>query len=248
MGPMVTPPEAGMMPADRIDRRSCAAPASPPGPPTLQVFRRSLRHRSLRAAEILPFYDSVFAAAFTLLAFNLPDRLASAAAEASLLNAVGWYGLIGVAVSLYWYKLRRLVLLDRFLQPPQLLMLAGALLIVVLLPRLASLVLRHGVGAGTLFQWTLPQVVNTTCLGLLVMFNLICLLYAWSLMHRRGHRGRSGRLLRGMVITQLSGLAAMLVLVVLELSFVWFDNQYVYLLPIMLVVEEVFVARLIGRA
>lgn len=211
------------------------------------AFLPSLRHRSLRAAELLPFYDSVFAAAFTLLAFNLPDRLAAAAASASLLSDVGWYSLIAVAVSLYWYKLRRLVVLDRFLQPFQLLLIAIGLLIVVLLPRLASLVLRHGVGAGTLLNWTLPQVVNTTCLGLLVLFNLLCLLYARSLLRRRGHRLRSGRLLQGMVHTQLLGMVAMAVLLVLELSFVWFDNQYVYLLPFLLAAEEIAVTRLIGR-
>jgi uncharacterized membrane protein len=211
------------------------------------AFPRSLRHRSLRASEVLPFYDSVFAAAFTLLAFNLPDRLAAAMVSLPLLSALGWYGLMAVSVSLYWYKLRRLVVLDRFLQPPQLLLLALGLLIVVLLPKLASLVLRHGVGAGTLLEWTLPQVVNTTCLGLLVLFNILCYLYAWSLQRRRGHRGRSGRLLEGMMLTQLLGLAAMVVLIVLELSFTWFDNQYIYLLPLVLIAEEITVARLITR-
>ena len=203
-------------------------------------FNRSLRHHSLRAREVLPFYDSVFAVAFTLLAFNLPDRLGGAPGSPQLLDILGWYGLSAVAVFLYWLKLRRLVLLDRFLQLPQLGLIALGLLTVVLVPKLASLVLRHGVGAGT-------QVVNTTCLGFLLLFNVVCLLYALSLQARRSHRRRSDRLLQGVINTQLLGLTAMAALVVLELCFTWFDNQYMFLLPLILVAEEISVLRVVYR-
>ncbi len=211
------------------------------------AFNRSLRHHSLRSREVLPFYDSVFAVAFTLLAFNLPDRLGAVAGTSQLLNTLAWYGLSAVAVFLYWLKLRRLVLLDRFVQLPQLGLIGLGLLTVVLVPKLASLVLRHGVGVGSLLQWTLAQVVNTTFLGFLLLFNLICLLYAISLKVRRSHRRRSDQLLQGIITTQLMGLAAMLVLVILELSFAWFDNQYVFLLPLILVAEEITVLRVIYR-
>ena len=50
-----------------------------------------------------------------------------------------------------------------------------------------------------------------------------------------------------MMLTQLLGLGAMAVLMVLELGFTWFDNQYVYLLPLVLMAEEITVARLITR-
>ena len=211
------------------------------------AFNRSLRHHSLRSREVLPFYDSVFAVAFTLLAFNLPDRLGALAGTSQLLNTLAWYGLSAVAVFLYWLKLRRLVLLDRFVQLPQLALIGLGLLTVVLVPRLASLVLRHGIGEGSLLQWTLAQVVNTTCLGFLLLFNSICLLYAISLQRRGSHRRRSDRLLQGVIATQLVGLAAMMVLMVLELSYPWFDNQYVFLLPLILVAEELSVLQVIYR-
>ena len=218
-----------------------------PGSLPLMGFNRTLRHHSLKAREVLPFYDSVFAVAFTLLAFNLPDRLGAATGSPQLLDILGWYGLSAVAVFLYWLKLRRLVLLDRFLQLPQLGLIALGLLTVVLVPKLASLVLRHGVGAGTLLHWTLAQVVNTTCLAFLLLFNVICLVYALSLQARRSHRRRSDLLLQGVINTQLLGLMAMAALVVLELCFTWFDNQYMFLLPLILVAEEISVLRVVYR-
>jgi len=218
-----------------------------PGPLPLMAFNRSLRHHSLRARDVLPFYDSVFAVAFTLLAFNLPDRLGMMGGTSTLLDTLAWYGLSAVAVFLYWLKLRRLVLMDRFVQLPQLGLIGLGLLTVVLVPKLASLVLRHGVGVGSLLQWTLAQVVNTTCLGFLLLFNFICLLYALSLQVRRSHRRRSDLLLQGIITTQVIGLAAMLVLAILELSFSWFDNQYIFLLPMILLAEEISVLQVIYR-
>jgi len=218
-----------------------------PGPLSLMAFNRSLRHHSLRARDVLPFYDSVFAVAFTLLAFNLPDRLGMMGGTSTLLDTLAWYGLSAVAVFLYWLKLRRLVVLDRFVQLPQLGLISLGLLTVVLVPKLASLVLRHGVGAGSLLQGTLAQVVNTTCLGFLFLFNFICLLYAISLQIRRSHRRRSDHVLQGIIATQVMGMAAMLVLVILELSFSWFDNQYIYLLPLILFAEEVRLLQVIDR-
>jgi uncharacterized membrane protein len=207
----------------------------------------TLRHHSLRASDLLPFYDSVFAVAFTLLAFNLPDQLRGSGWALSLLDNLGWYGLSGVAVFLYWLKLRRLVLLDRIVQLPQLGLIAIGLLTVVLIPKLASLVLRHGVGAGTLLHWTLPQVVNTTCLGFLILFNLLCLLYALGLQQRRNHLRQNRPVLKGVIATQWLGMAAMTVLLILELSFSWFDNQYIYVLPLILIIEEAIVLQVIGR-
>jgi hypothetical protein len=207
----------------------------------------SLRHHSLRARDLLPFYDSVFAVAFTLLAFNLPDQLGGSSWSLSLLDSLGWYGLSGVAVFLYWLKLRRLIVLDRFIQLPQLGLIAIGLLTVVMIPKLASLVLRHGVGAGTLLNWTLPQVVNTTCLGFLILFNLLCLLYALSLQKRRNHHRQNRPVLRGVIATQWLGMAAMAVLLILELTCSWFNDQYVYLLPVILIVEETIVLQVISR-
>ena len=212
----------------------------------LMKINRSLRHHSLRSRDLLPFYDSVFAVAFTLLAYNLPDRLSSEE-SGRLLNPLGWYVLTGVAVFLYWLKLRRLVLLDRIVQPPQLGLIAAGLLTVVLIPKLASLVLSHGVGAGTLFNWTLPQVVNTTFLSILILFNLCCLLYALGLNQRRNHLRQSRTVLRSVITSQCLGMLGMAILMALQLLFPWFDIQYVFLLPLILIAEEANVLWVLAR-
>lgn len=203
-------------------------------------INRSLRHHSLRSKDLLPFYDSVFAVAFTLLAFNLPDRLSNGG-SGTLLAPLGWYVLTGMAVFLYWLKLRRLVLLDRIVQLPQLGLVAAGLLTVVLIPKLASLVLNHGVGAGTIFNWTLPQIVNTTFLSILILFNLCCLLYAFALNQRRNHLRLNSAVLRSVMASQWLGMVGMAILMVLQLLVPWFDNEYVFLLPLILLVEEAFV-------
>jgi len=209
-------------------------------------LNRSLRHHSLRARDLLPFYDSVFAVAFTLLAYNLPDRL-SDGESGRLLDPLGWYVLTGMAVFLYWLKLRRLILIDRSVQLPQLGLVSAAMLAVVLIPKLASLVLSHGVGAGTLFNWTLPQIVNTAFLGILILFNLCCLLYALGLNRRRNHLRHNSSVLRSVVKSQWLGMLGMAILMAFQLLFPWFDNQYVFLLPLILLAEEVMVLVVITR-
>jgi len=209
-------------------------------------INRSLRHHSLRSRDLLPFYDSVFAVAFTLLAYNLPDQLSNGE-SGRLLNPLAWYVLTGMAVFLYWLKLRRLVLLDRVVQLPQLGLIAVGLLTVVLIPKLASLVLSHGVGAGTILNWTLPQIVNTTFLGILILFNLLCLLYALSLRGRRNHLRQNNAVLNSVMASQWLGMTGMAILMALELLVSWFDNQYMLLLPLILIAEEGMVLQVIAR-
>ena len=209
-------------------------------------INRSLRHHSLRSRDLLPFYDSVFAVAFTLLAYNLPDQLGNGE-SGRLLNPLALYVLTGIAVFLYWLKLRRLVLLDRVVQLPQLGLIAAGLLTVVLIPKLASLVLSHGVGVGTILNWTLPQIVNTTFLGILILFNLLCLLYALSLQGRRNHLRQNNAVLNSVMASQWLGMTGMAILIALELLASWFDNQYMLLLPLILIAEEGMVLQVIAR-
>lgn len=211
-------------------------------------FNRRLRLHTLRASEILPFYDGVFAVAFTLLAYNLPDQLMHSMATDTLASSLWIYALVGIAICIYWFKLRRLVLIDRWLQPPQLTLVCMALMGVVLLPKLFNLVLKHGAGSGNLIHWTLPQVVNTLCLLFLISLNLISLLYALSLRRRRARPTPDRRTLDGIITTQTAGLGLNLVLMGLELSFTWFDNQYIFILPILLIIEEIITALFRPRA
>jgi uncharacterized membrane protein len=211
------------------------------------AFHRSLRLHTLRAEEVLPFYDGVFAVAFTLLAYNLPDRLMKMMAGAGLMVSVSIYALAGIAVFIYWFKLRRLILIDRLLQPGQLALVALALMTVVLLPKLVSLVLQHGAGSGNLFHWSVAQVVNTLCLSFLVLFNGICLLYAESLRKLRRRKHPEFQALISIIATQKIGLVFNLGLIALELGFSWFDTQYIYLFPLVLLAEELFTAARTSR-
>ena len=206
------------------------------------AFRSSLRHHTLRSADVLPLYDSVFAVAFTLLAFNLPERLEQMMGADQLLQSIRLYTFTAAAVAIYWFKLRRLILIDRYLQSVQLGLVGLALLTVVMIPKFAVLVLRYGEGAGSLLHWTRPQLVNTLALVTLLLFNLLCVLYARGLRRRRAHRLRNPRLLDGVIRTQTLGMLALLLLV-MEMAFAWFDNDYIYLLPVILLIEEWLVAR-----
>jgi hypothetical protein len=47
--------------------------------------------------------------------------------------------------------------------------------------------------------------------------------------------------------SQWLGMVGMVILMVLQLLFPWFDNQYVFLLPLLLLVEETIVLRQITR-
>jgi hypothetical protein len=206
------------------------------------AFQRSLRLHTLRATDVLPFYDGVFAAAFTLLAYNLPDHLMTMMEAEGVVTSMSIYALAGIAVFIYWFKLRRLILIDKLLQPAQLTLVGIALMSVVVLPKIVSLVLKHGAGSGNLFNWSAAQAVNTLCLLFLVLFNAICLLYARTLRKRRNERRADTKTLNGVIRTQKAGLAFNLGLIGMELGFNWFDTQYIYLLPLTLLAEELLTA------
>ena len=68
---------------------------------------KAARHQ-LQSSEILPFFDAIFAVAFTLLATSVPEQLtAGVAGVGMLLLAITIFMLNGLTVLLYWFKLRR---------------------------------------------------------------------------------------------------------------------------------------------
>ena len=89
---------------------------------------------------MLPLFDTLFGVALTLLAYSLPENLNTSMDADSLLRAIATYLLAGLAVIIYWYKLRRLIEISRTLLIPQLLLGMTSLLLIVLMPRLAQLV------------------------------------------------------------------------------------------------------------
>jgi len=210
------------------------------------LVRRRLRHHVLPSAALLPLFDGVFAVALTLLAYNLPDRLSSVQDGQRLVEVLIGYGLSGISVLIYWYKLRRLIDLAGLLRVRQLLLAFQGLLTIVLFPKLAAIALIYGSGTGSWQHWSSAQVANTTFLAALFLFDGLCLLFALSLLHRRQRPFRL-RLVRLVLLTQAWGLLFLSVLAAMELLFEWFNNQYVFLVPLTLLLEEVALALSFNR-
>ncbi len=139
-------------------------------------------HHRLPAHSVLPLFDTLFGVALTLLAYSLPERLSTSMDAAALTWAILTYLLAGVAVVVYWYKLRRLVEISRVLFVSQLIFGVAGLLLIVLMPKLAQLVVLYGGGTGDLLHWTPSQIVNTVFLACLLLFDGFCLLFAVSLL------------------------------------------------------------------
>ena len=112
--------------------------------------------------------------------------------------------LSSLAVLLYWFKMRRLVVPARLLYLPQLSLLFLSLLVIVTMPQMAALALRYGQGSGS-------------------------------------------RFVRVSIRAQMVGLAALIVLAALEIHCFWFNNQYILLVPVVLLAEELLTASWMGR-
>lgn len=210
--------------------------------------RPGYRHRVLASHALLPLFDAVFAVALTLLAYSLPERLSSAAdGQRLIINLLG-YALSGVAVLLYWFKLRRLIAMTGSLQGAQILLVFQCLLTIVLFPKLADIALLYGDGTGSFTRWTLAQIANTAFLAALFLLDGLCLLFALTLLRRRqGPKGRR-RELKLTLATQVAGLLFLALLVTLELVFEWFNNQYIFLVPVTLLLEEMGLAWWVSHA
>lgn len=209
---------------------------------------RWTRLHSLRSAEVLPLFDAIFAVAFTLLAYSLPDELAKGFAGVNgLLLAIVSSLFSGVAVLLYWWKLRRLLRIARRLHVEQMLLGFASMLTIVVFPKLSQLALIYGDGTGNLFSWTPAQVVNVLFLGALFLFDGLCLLFALSLRRHPPSQPHNRQLLATAIQAQAIGFVLLLVLASLELAFSWFNNQYLLLVPLILLLEELMVIRRFSR-
>lgn len=202
------------------------------------------RNYNLPSNDFLPLFDTLFAVAFTLLAYSVPEMLKEGlGGVGELALAIATFLLNGTVVLLYWFKLRRLIAIARVLHPPQLLLGFISILTIVVLPRLSALALYYGGGHGDLSTWTSSQLVNMVFLGSLFLFDGFCLLFALSL---RWHRPRSPHTATELTIAlqaQTLGFLVLLVMAAMELVFIWFNDEYVLLVPLVLLVEELWVAR-----
>jgi uncharacterized membrane protein len=203
----------------------------------------------LYTRELLPLFDAVFAVAFTLLAYSVPDQLIMGIDGVNnLLVAIASFIFNGIAVLLYWFKLRRLLIIARQLTPLQIILGFASMLTIVVLPKLSALALNYGGGSGNLFAWTASQQVNVVFLGALFLFDGFCLLFALSLRHHHPRHDHTQQELDTAIQAQAIGLFALVSMGVMELLFSWFNNEYVLLVPLVLLLEELFVARRFAQA
>lgn len=201
----------------------------------------------IRSSTVLPLFDSVFGVAFTLLAFSVPDTVMSNMDVGLLGLSITIYSLSGIAVLIYWFKLRRLVQLARLLLLPQLVLGLVSLLLIVLLPKLVQLVVLHGNGTGNFENWTPSQIVNTIFLASLLLFDALCLIFTLSLMTHPHVRKEEQSRIRQAAWIQGWGTLALAFLGILELGLTWFNTEYVLLLPVILIAEEWFLSRRFAR-
>jgi uncharacterized membrane protein len=204
-------------------------------------------HHKLSAKGALPLFDSVFAVAVTLLAFSLPDKLDGGSGLNQLLLPILTFEFIGIAILLYWFKFRRLIALARLLTLPQLCLIVLGLLTVVLLPRMAELVLNYGGGSGSLSNWTLSQTVNVNFLASLFLVDGFTLLFAFSLRRHRFVLKTSAKEIAISIRAQLAGFLLLCGLASMELFLPWFNDEFIIVVPIVLLLEEMLVARQFTR-
>ena len=140
-------------------------------------------HHNLPNTAVLPLFDTLFGVALTLLAYSVPDHLMDGMDAVKLGQTVTIYLLTGIAVILYWYKLRKLIHITRILLPTQLILGMSSLLLIVMMPKFAQLVATQGGGVGDLNNWTPSQIVNTIFVFFLGFVDGVCLAYGLSLIH-----------------------------------------------------------------
>jgi hypothetical protein len=103
-------------------------------------------------------------------------------------------------------------------------------------------VLLYGSERGSIFELTQGQIVNTAYLTALFLFNALCLFFACSLTTRHSYGKFKGKILRRVIRSQLLGFGFLLAMVGAVIFSEGFNNQYIYLVPIVIIAEEVLVA------
>ena len=205
-------------------------------------FNRSLRHHTVMANTLFPFFDAIFSVVLTLLAFNIPTKLSSDEDYSVIAQPVFAYALTAIILILYWFKLRRLIGLCRFLHVPQLLCISQAILIICIFPKLANLVLLYGSEPGSIFFVSRGQIVNSAYLLAIFAYNALCLLFAWSLTTHHYYKKANELLLSHIIRGQVFGFLALLAMIFAEVFWDKFNNHYIFLVPVVLVFEELMSA------
>jgi hypothetical protein len=107
-----------------------------------------------------------------------------------------------------------------------------------MMPKFAQLVATQGGGVGDLNNWTPSQIVNTIFVFFLGFVDGVCLAYGQSLFRHPYIRDRDRKAIKVRVQVQLAGFALMIGLGILEITSTRFNNEYVLLIPLILIAEE----------
>ena len=96
-------------------------------------------------------------------------------------------------------------------------------------------------------NWTLSQTVNVNFLASLFLVDGFTLLFALSLRRHRFIPITSCNEIQISIRAQLTGFLLFCGLAAMQLFLTWFNNEFVFVVPIVLLIEEVLVARQFSR-
>jgi uncharacterized membrane protein len=183
----------------------------------------------------------------TLLAFDVPSMLDMSGQYQKLFMPILAYCLTGLIVILYWFKLRQLIEFSRVLTLMQLVLIFLGLLTVVLLPKMTELALNYGGKSGSVFNWTLSQAVNFNFLAALFIVDLLILLFVLSLRRQSLFTKSVKDEIEISFRAQMVGFLLIFVLALMVLFLPWFNDEFIVVLPIILLLEEFLVAQQFSR-
>jgi hypothetical protein len=86
------------------------------------------------------------------------------------------------------------------------------------------------------------QVVNSTYLIVLFLFNALCFVFAWSLTTTHYYKKVNRDILSHIMGGQALGFVLILAMVFAEFFVDTFNNQYIFLVPAVIIAEEILVA------
>lgn len=143
---------------------------------------------------------------------------------------------------LYWSKVNRLLRFSPTLVPLQQLIVGLWLLFIILIPTTLSMTLIHK-GGGSVYHWTSAQTCNTALVGTYFMMDLGGLAFT-SLLHPTLDKAllpsdEPPINIRHLLLCQLPGFILLLCLVLIELFYESFNDQFVYIVPMLLILGEV---------
>lgn len=156
-------------------------------------------------------------------------------------SALMTYALAASTVMLYWFKIRRLLLFTDVLHLLQQFLLCIWLFAIVLVPKFVGLVIDNSGSSGTVHHWTSSQTINCLMLTTYFITDLSCLLFALFLRSCDYLLLRRQSLVK-LIHTQVVIFLLMCSLIITELFSIKFNGECIYIVPVVLLMEEFWVS------